>query len=994
MKRLTNFCPQPRTSRSKQWLWLLTCFTILLGGVNSYAQVHTSIVGTGTGFNSPIEFPTPLGNYYWGNKNQFLVTAGELAASNMGVNAEISSVGFNVIDLNQVPTLENYVVKVYAVSDANPIAVEWYSGTPITQATVGNFTPASGWNQIELDSPFEWDGTSHLIIETCSQNSNWTSDGNASVEWTSGMSGATFSRWYRADNDSVCSSSTTTEVSTSTRPNIRFEWTGDLPECLAPSGLAIDGVSFSSADISWTSSGSLFDIEFGEAGFSPTGNPSPGYEGITNTYATLTGLAAETYYQYYVRQDCGDNSTSLWVGPYTFYTGYCIPTSTWDGPNNRIKGFSTTDGYTNISNENNGTNNAYSNFSNMSVTVSPGGTFYFSVTVPAWTYVEMWLDLDQNFIFDETMELVAAFEYSESPVTFTGSIMIPPGTPYGDYRLRIRSRSDYGTIATPCGELSYSEAEDYTVSVVPVPTCIPPSGLAVDGVSYDTADISWMSTGTLFDVEFIEVGSTPTGNPSPGYEGITNPYVTLTGLDAETYYYFYVRQDCGDGDTSLWAGPYPFYTGYCIPTSTWDGEWNRIKGFSTTDGYTNISNENNGTDNDYSNFSNMSVTVSPGGTFNYSVSVPGWTYVEMWLDIDQNFIFDETMELVAAFEYATYDTTFTGSITIPTGTPYGDYRLRIRSREEWNTTASPCGEISYSEAEDYTVSVVPVPSCIPPNGLAVDGVSYDTADISWMSTGTLFDVEFGETGFTPTGNPSPGYAGITNPYVTLTGLDAETYYQFYVRQDCGDGDTSLWAGPYPFYTGYCIPTSTWDEEWNRIKGFSTTDGYTNISNENNGTDNDYSNFSNLSVTVSPGGTFNYSVSVPGWTYVEMWLDIDQNFIFDETMELVAAFEYATYDTTFTGSIIIPTGTPYGDYRLRIRSRSDYGTIATPCGELSYSEAEDYTVSVVPVPTCIPPNGLAVDGVSFNTADISWMSTGTLFDVEFGETGFTPTGNPS
>src|SRR5690606_24890366 len=147
MKRLTNFCPQPRTSRSKQWLWLLTCFTILLGGANSYAQVHTSIVGTGTGFNSPTEFPTPLGNYYWGNKNQFLVTAGELAASNMGVNAEISSVGFNVIDLNQVPTLENYVVKVYAVSDANPIAVEWYSGTPITQATVGNFTPASGWNQ-------------------------------------------------------------------------------------------------------------------------------------------------------------------------------------------------------------------------------------------------------------------------------------------------------------------------------------------------------------------------------------------------------------------------------------------------------------------------------------------------------------------------------------------------------------------------------------------------------------------------------------------------------------------------------------------------------------------------------------------------------------------------------------------------------------------------------------------------------------------------------
>src|SRR5690606_7946478 len=392
---------------------------------------------------------------------------------------------------------------------------------------------------------------------------------------------------------------------------------------------------------------------------------------------------------------------------------------------------------------------------------------------------------------------------------------------------------------------------------------------------------------------------------------------------AETHYQFYVRQDCGDDDSSLWAGPFSFFTGYCIPTSTWDGQWNRITGFSTSDGYTNILNENNGTSSAYSNFSSMVVTQSPGGSFDYSISVPGWTAVEIWLDLDQNMIFDESMELVASFEAFESATTFTGSMLIPEGTPYGNYRMRIRSREEWNTTASPCGEISYSEAEDYTISVVPVPTCLPPSGLAIDGLSFNTADISWESAGSLFDIEFGETGFTPTGTPSTGYTGITATSTTITGLTAETHYQYYVRQDCGDDDTSLWAGPFSFFTGYCIPTSTWDAQWNRITGFYTTDGYTNILNENNGTDNAYSNFSNMAVTQSPGGSFDYSVSVPGWTYVEIWLDLDQNLIFDEQMELLAAFQYAESATTFTGTVMIPQGTPYGDYRMRIRSREEW-----------------------------------------------------------------------
>src|SRR5690606_33666645 len=206
---------------------------------------------------------------------------------------------------------------------------------------------------------------------------------------------------------------------------------------------------------------------------------------------------------------------------------------------------------------------------------------------------------------------------------------------------------------------------------------------------------------------------------------------------------------------------------------------------------------------------------------------------------------------------------------------------------------------------------------------STDRLPFNTLDISCESVGSLFDTELGETGFMPRGTPSTGYTGISSTSTALTGSTAETDSQYYFRQPCGDDDTSPWTGTVAFFTGYCIPTSTRDAQWNRITGFYTTDGYTNILNDNNGTDNAYSNFSNMAVTQSPGGSFDYSVSVPGWTYVEIWLDLDQNLIFDEQMELLAAFQYAESATTFTGTVMIPQGTPYGDYRMRIRSREEW-----------------------------------------------------------------------
>src|SRR5690606_11799484 len=116
----------------------------------------------------------------------------------------------------------------------------------------------------------------------------------------------------------------------------------------------------------------------------------------------------------------------------------------------------------------------------------------------------------------------------------------------------------------------------------------------------------------------------------------------------------------------------------------------------------------------------------------------------------------------------------------------------------------------------------------------------------------------------------------------------ETDYEYYIRQDCGS-ETSVWTGPFSFYTGYCIPSVTSTSTLYRITGFSTTDGYTNISNENNGITDSYNDYTDMAVTQSAGGSFDFHISVAANVMVEVWIDLDQNLVFDPVMELLAAF---------------------------------------------------------------------------------------------------------
>ncbi|HPJ63768.1 fibronectin type III domain-containing protein, partial [Lentimicrobium sp.] len=85
----------------------------------------------------------------------------------------------------------------------------------------------------------------------------------------------------------------------------------------------------------------------------------------------------------------------------------------------------------------------------------------------------------------------------------------------------------------------------------------------------------------------------------------------------------------------------------------------------------------------------------------------------------------------------------------------------------------------------------PLPDCPTPTALTATPASF-SAELGWTENGTatLWDIEWGEAGFTP--GEGTVITGVSNPY-TLTGLEFSTPYDFYVRADCGEGSVSDWS---------------------------------------------------------------------------------------------------------------------------------------------------------------------------------------------------------
>ncbi|MBF9238799.1 T9SS type A sorting domain-containing protein [Hymenobacter sp. BT683] len=108
--------------------------------------------------------------------------------------------------------------------------------------------------------------------------------------------------------------------------------------------------------------------------------------------------------------------------------------------------------------------------------------------------------------------------------------------------------------------------------------------------------------------------------------------------------------------------------------------------------------------------------------------------------------------------------------------------------------------VQYPRRLAIEVKLAPAPNCAQPTALAVTNTTANTATVSFTdaSNSGSYRIIYGPVGFQPlTGGTT--VTATTNPF-TITGLQAGSNYQVYVRSNCSAGGTSFITGPVNFST--------------------------------------------------------------------------------------------------------------------------------------------------------------------------------------------------
>ena len=217
----------------------------------------------------------------------------------------------------------------------------------------------------------------------------------------------------------------------------------------------------------------------------------------------------------------------------------------------------------------------------------------------------------------------------------------------------------------------------------------------------------------------------------------------------------------------------------------------------------------------YSNYTTnplLTTTLLPSTT--YGCTVYAGQYSEgyaAWIDYNDDGVFDNATERIGysngqvagSFQVGVLGSSATFPITLSCTPPAGTHRLRVRAMFNTNgINVTPCTSNVYGETEDYLITITAAPACLSIGStLTTLSTTPFTANVSFpagCSNASNFDVEYGPVGFVQgTGTLLSNITGTvsgSNVLLTITGLAAQTTYDYYVRANCGSGSTSSWVG--------------------------------------------------------------------------------------------------------------------------------------------------------------------------------------------------------
>ncbi len=386
--------------------------------------------------------------------------------------------------------------------------------------------------------------------------------------------------------------------------------------------------------------------------------------------------------------------------------------------------------------------------------------------------ISMWIDFDDSDSFEPSELMITDFNLAAgfvlTPVNFT----VPLTAPLGLHRMRIQAAFNEPSSPDPCTSGFFGETEDYTVNIIPAPSCAPSSALTLDNINGESATVSWTSgSGSNYNWEVVPAGNAQgVGTVDSGTSATTS--ATVMNLMPLMSYDFYLQDDCGGGDLSIWVGPFTLNTpnDYCV-TGTFT--------------------DSGGPNGTYDPNANETYVICPNN--------PGDIAVVNFTEF----------QIESGFEnMAIYDGPNTGSPLI------GNFEGNNSPGSLVPTDPSGCLTFVFTSDGSVqqdgwvaTVLCVPAPTCPSLNNVAVTAAGATTATVTFnfFGPGNSFILEYGPPGFVPGSGTQVG--GFTGSPATLSGLTPSTDYDVYVYEDCGGGDLSLPGGPASFATAcVAIPT--------------------------------------------------------------------------------------------------------------------------------------------------------------------------------------------
>ncbi|MBF98710.1 MAG: hypothetical protein CMI36_06950 [Owenweeksia sp.] len=623
------------------------------------------------------------------------------------------------------------------------------------------------------------------------------------------------------------------------------------PACPEPFGLGAMNVTSATADVYWTQLGSTsaWNIEYGPAGFTQGAGT---ITSASNDTSNVNGLTPQTSYDFYVQADCGTNGVSIWVGPFTFTTGCAalntfpwvedfetsqttIPTcwinetndnSDWLFITGSIGHGSTGDHttgsghYATVDDSQNSANDTVNNlltplFDLTSLT-TPQLSFWYFIGKDASLTSKLVID-----VFDGTSwnRGVATIRFGQR-AWLSAFVDL---TPYISTNTQIRFR---GVETTDFN----SDISIDDVVIQEAPMCPDPFALGAINFTSSSANVFWSQIGSVSNWN-IEYGPINFMQGTGTIVNVSNDTVPVSGLSPNTSYDFYVQADCGMGTTSAWIGPFTFTTACApllppqledfsagfLPTACWDeaddgtpatGPLSLGASSWTEDGFAN----NGGTGavkinlffNDKSDWIlTPSYDLAAGGPFQveFDFGIFAWNTANPAAlgsdDEVQILVTDDagsTWTPLAVYDN-TYITSAGGNHVVLDITAYSGDTVQFGIwASEGSVDDGPDNDVMMDNFE-----VRATPACPEPFALGSTGITSISANVYWtqMGSASSWNIEYGPAGFLQgTGTTST----VGNDTINITGLTAQTTYDFYVQTDCGTNGTSVWVGPFTFTT--------------------------------------------------------------------------------------------------------------------------------------------------------------------------------------------------